>query len=76
MKLLFHYWDHSYHNVDKVSSKIPILQAVKQCSCLYKSNVKMVFQLPEASSQALFADSQAHVWALEGRREMAGYSSS
>lgn len=25
-------------------------------------------QLPEASSQALFADSQAHIWALEGRR--------
>ncbi|MEQ2161277.1 Nuclear pore complex subunit [Goodea atripinnis] len=23
-------------------------------------------QLPEASSQALFADSQAHIWALEG----------
>lgn len=30
----------------------------------------MVFQLPEASSQALFADSQAHIWALEGRRVM------
>uniref|UniRef100_A0A665WWY2 Nucleoporin NDC1 n=1 Tax=Echeneis naucrates TaxID=173247 RepID=A0A665WWY2_ECHNA len=25
-----------------------------------------VLQLPEASSQALFADSQAHIWALEG----------
>uniref|UniRef100_A0A8D3AT26 Nucleoporin NDC1 n=1 Tax=Scophthalmus maximus TaxID=52904 RepID=A0A8D3AT26_SCOMX len=25
-------------------------------------------KLPEASSQALFADSQAHIWALEGRR--------
>uniref|UniRef100_A0A3P8Y5S7 Nucleoporin NDC1 n=1 Tax=Esox lucius TaxID=8010 RepID=A0A3P8Y5S7_ESOLU len=24
------------------------------------------YQLPEASSQALFADSQAHIWALEG----------
>lgn len=33
----------------------------------------MVFQLPEASSQALFADSQAHIWALEGRRVMVGH---
>lgn len=24
-------------------------------------------QLPEASSQALFADSQAHIWALQGQ---------
>lgn len=32
-----------------------------------------MFQLPEASSQALFADSQAHIWALEGKRVMVGF---
>ena len=28
--------------------------------------MSVFLQLPEASSQALFADSQSHIWALEG----------
>uniref|UniRef100_A0A8C4ZJA7 Nucleoporin NDC1 n=1 Tax=Gadus morhua TaxID=8049 RepID=A0A8C4ZJA7_GADMO len=31
-----------------------------------KEQVTVCLQLPEASSQALFADSQSHIWALEG----------
>ncbi|TTH99990.1 Nucleoporin NDC1 [Bagarius yarrelli] len=33
---------------------------------LWSTSSGCLFGLPEASSQALFADSQAHIWALEG----------
>lgn len=36
------------------------------CSHCVHVGELLLFQLPEASSQALFADSQAHIWALEG----------
>lgn len=39
-------------------------------SKIFSSNV----QLPEASSQALFADSQAHIWALQGQKIVTNFS--
>uniref|UniRef100_A0A7N8YPE0 Nucleoporin NDC1 n=1 Tax=Mastacembelus armatus TaxID=205130 RepID=A0A7N8YPE0_9TELE len=50
-------------------AKLQWQQQLVQSQCLkswYKTNSCCVLQLPEASSQALFADSQAHIWALEG----------
>lgn len=39
-------------------------------SKIFSSNV----QLPEASSQALFADCQAHIWALQGQKIVTNFS--
>ena len=30
----------------------------------------LAFQIPEARTQAIFTDSQLHIWAVEGRQEM------
>lgn len=42
------------------------LQTLHTFHFFYVLNLCFFSQLPEASSQALFADSQAHIWALEG----------
>lgn len=64
-----------FYSVKGVMCIVQVYRGVCICGAAFITSVcyisKMVFvilsmQHPEASSQELFADSQIHIWALEG----------